>query len=264
MQDYKISIVIDFKVLETLPKLQIEAWGFDPMEAVPAHVLLAAAKEAGQVLVAFGSTGQPVAFTLGFLAKDRVTSQEYLLSHMLAVKPGLQSRSIGYEMKMAQRREALNIGITEIRWTYDPLLTRNANLNLRKLGAKVFSFIENKYGAMQSGLYGELPTDRFVVTWDLNNSTPDYFCETAEILLTPSPENMPLYNPQDLRTENSHYLCQVPLNHEQLRKSNPEMAAKWQMTIRAIAHELLDGRYAVAGFRVNDADNLGEYLFERV
>jgi len=183
---------------------------------------------------------------------------------MLAVKPGLQSRSIGYEMKMAQRQQALDSGLSEIRWTYDPLLTRNANLNLRKLGARVYSFIENNYGAMQSGLYGELPTDRFVVTWDLHNLTPEYFCKTDQIALTLSSENKPLDYREDLKRESRHYLCQVPLNHEHLRKSDTALAAQWQMTLRAISQELFNRGYAVVGFRVNKADNLGEYLFEKV
>ena len=52
-------------------------------------------------------------------------------------------------------------------WTYDPLLVRNARLNLVRLRARGVAFLPNLYGPL-GGLYGGLPTDRFEVLWRLD------------------------------------------------------------------------------------------------
>ncbi len=56
-------------------------------------------------------------------------------SHMLAALPGPAARGVGYALKLAQRAQALDQGIHLVRWTFDPLVARNAWLNLGKLGA---------------------------------------------------------------------------------------------------------------------------------
>jgi len=263
MVEFTVEPVNDYHLLKGLADLQLETWGFDPVEVVPAHVLHAASKECGQVLAALTPGGEAVAFTLGFFSKDRDTGKDYLLSHMLAVKPGLQSRSLGYQMKLAQRDEALKLGIKEVRWTYDPLLTKNANLNIRKLGARVVQFEENKYGEVKSDLYGHLPTDRFVVSWDLKNPSPAYFPPGGEIVLSATVDNKPIMNEASLGTDSSLYIMQVPLNHEQLRKSDMVAAAQWQTSVREISQRLLGHQYAIVGFRVLEGKEVGEYLFER-
>ena len=43
-------------------------------------------------------------------------------------------------------------------WTFDPLVARNAHLNLNKLGAPVEEFVENMYGATNnSPMQGNSP-----------------------------------------------------------------------------------------------------------
>src|SRR4029079_13334122 len=44
---------------------------------------------------------------------------------------------------------------------------RNANLNLRRLGATATEFLENFYGVTTASLHHGLPTDRLLVRWDL-------------------------------------------------------------------------------------------------
>ena len=58
----------------------------------------------------------------------------HLHSHMLATVPEWQSRGVGFALKLAQRAAALDAGFDDVRWTYDPLLARNAWFNLTKLG----------------------------------------------------------------------------------------------------------------------------------
>ena len=46
-----------------------------------------------------------------------------------------RAAGVGYALKLAQRAQALRHGITEMRWTYDPMLFTNARFNLVRLGA---------------------------------------------------------------------------------------------------------------------------------
>ena len=50
-------------------------------------------------------------------------------------------------------------------WTYDPLESRNAYLNVHKLGAACRSYIRDYYGPMADGLNVGLPSDRLRVEW---------------------------------------------------------------------------------------------------
>ena len=58
--------------------------------------------------------------------------------------------------------------LDHITWTYDPLLSRNAYLNITKLGAVCNTYRRSEYGDMRDGLNAGLPSDRFQVDWWIN------------------------------------------------------------------------------------------------
>ena len=68
-------------------------------------------------------------------------------------------------MKTYQREHVLRQGLDLITWTYNPLLARNAQLNIAKLGAVCTTYLPNLYGPMRDGLNAGLPSDRFQVDW---------------------------------------------------------------------------------------------------
>jgi predicted GNAT superfamily acetyltransferase len=55
--------------------------------------------------------------------------------------------------------------IDHITWTYDPLLSRNAYLNIAKLGAVCNTYRRSEYGDLRDGLNAGLPSDRFQADW---------------------------------------------------------------------------------------------------
>ena len=60
---------------------------------------------------------------------------------------------LGTRLKLYQRELLLAAGVGEVRWTYDPLEARNANLNLNHLGVEVAEYVEDMYeGEMGSDL----------------------------------------------------------------------------------------------------------------
>lgn len=86
-----------------------------------------------------------------------------LLSYVTgAVKP-----HAGLELKLHQRRWAMDHGIERIIWTFDPLVRRNAHFNLAKLGARAEAYLENHYGHMPDAINGQDQSDRIRVVWHI-------------------------------------------------------------------------------------------------
>jgi|ERR1700677_1127367 predicted GNAT superfamily acetyltransferase len=167
--------------LEACVDLQVETWGYDPTDVIPRKAFLVWQKVGGQVIGAFDtelhgteSDGGPdslvgfVSALPGFKAGDGVP-QPYLHSHMMAVKAHYRNRGLGVQLKLAQRKEALERGIRLIEWTFDPLEIKNAFLNIHKLGAVVRCYLVDFYGVSSSRLQGGLPTDRLVAEWRLDS-----------------------------------------------------------------------------------------------
>src|SRR5699024_4480105 len=94
----------------------------------------------------------------------------YLCSHMLGIDPAYRSQGIGEQLKWEQQRIAKQLGYQVITWTFDPLQTRNAYLNLTKLRGISSTYVENCYGTLNDGLNKGLPTDRLEVAWHIASS----------------------------------------------------------------------------------------------
>ncbi|MDH6235758.1 hypothetical protein [Cryobacterium sp. CG_9.6] len=132
----------------------------------PDRSMLLALDYAGNtILVALGD-GRPVGAALGFLGWS---GGLHLHSHMAAVVPWRRSHGVGYALKLFQRAVCLEQGITEMRWTFDPLIRRNAHFNLVKLGAEVSLFLPDFYGRLGDLISGSDQSDRFEVRWRLDS-----------------------------------------------------------------------------------------------
>src|SRR4029077_16138055 len=92
---------------------------------------------------------------------------------MLAAVPRLQDRGVGFALKLAQRAVCLDHGIDEVRWTFDPLVARNARFNLAKLGAEGVAVFREFYGPMEARRNPEDRSDRFEVRWRLSSPRVD-------------------------------------------------------------------------------------------
>jgi predicted GNAT superfamily acetyltransferase len=134
-------------------------WG---PQQIPQSNLLRAFAHAGSTLLGAELGDRPVGTTLGFLGWE---GGLHLHSHMTAVIPTHLSSGVGYALKLWQRAVCLREGIGEIRWTYDPLVARNAQFNLVKLGAVVMAMHPNFYGSMDDMVNAGEESDRFEVSW---------------------------------------------------------------------------------------------------
>ena len=70
----------------------------------------------------------------------------------MGVAASYQSRGVGYQLKLAQRELVLDQGIDLVTWTYDPLESRNAYLNIHKLGGVCRTYMRDYYGPLTDGL----------------------------------------------------------------------------------------------------------------
>ncbi|TFD15760.1 GNAT family N-acetyltransferase [Cryobacterium sp. TMT1-21] len=132
----------------------------------PDRSMLLALDFAGNTVLIATAAGKPVGATLGFLGW---TDGIHLHSHMSAVVPWQRSSGVGYALKLFQRSLCLQHGITDMRWTFDPLIRRNAHFNLIKLGAEVVRFLPDFYGRLDDVITGSDCSDRFEMRWRMDS-----------------------------------------------------------------------------------------------
>jgi len=151
---------------EACLRLEREVWKSADIDIVPIPLFVVASETGGQVLGAF-SRNEMVGFTMAMAGwRNR---KPFLHSHMTAVSEAYQGRGIGRQLKLFQRKDALERGIWLVEWTFDPLVTKNAHFNFMVLGAIARRYVPNAYGITTSPLHGALPTDRLVAEWHLRS-----------------------------------------------------------------------------------------------
>lgn len=160
------------RVLETpedmtaVESLQRIVWPGSETDVVPAHMLITAIHNGGLVVGAFVE-GQLVGFVFGFPGIEFTPDgpRPKHCSHMMGIHPSQRNQGIGFALKRAQWQMVRHQGLDHVTWTYDLLLSRNAYLNITKLGAVCNTYRRSEYGDMRDGLNAGLPSDRFLVDW---------------------------------------------------------------------------------------------------
>ena len=89
----------------------------------------------------------------------------HLHSHITGVIPSEQRHGVGLALKRHQREWARVRGMDRIVWTFDPLVRRNAQFNLARLGARAMRYEVDFYGPVRDAINGDDETDRLVVEW---------------------------------------------------------------------------------------------------
>lgn len=146
--------------------IQREVWGFtDPADYASIPLLRVGNTYGGCLLVAEDTGGRIQGFAYALLG--RKAGHDIWWSHMTAVSDEFRGTGVGFDLKVAQRNEALLEGIPEVLWTFDPLRAANAYFNIRKLGVVASAYETSFYGTSTSPLHGRLATDRLVARWDL-------------------------------------------------------------------------------------------------
>lgn len=147
-------------------RMQHAIWGEDFTEIVPATMLKVTQQIGGVTAGAFDASGRLLGFVFGMMGA--IDGRLVHWSDLLAVHPDARNKGLGRRLKLFQRELLLPLGVDRMFWTYDPLVAKNAYLNIVRLGARPTAYVVDMYGAdTHSALHGGIGTDRFVVAWDL-------------------------------------------------------------------------------------------------
>ncbi len=170
MPEWIVHILETPEEMAAVEELQRLVWSAPDIEIVPKDILLAIVHNGGLAIGAFAGS-ELVGASFGFPGFYQTPDGPRLKhhSHILAVHPDWRSKGIGFALKRAQWQMVRKQGLDRITWTYDPLLSRNAHLNVARLGAVCNTYLRSEYGEMLDGLNAGLPSDRFQVDWWLNS-----------------------------------------------------------------------------------------------
>ncbi|KOV82319.1 hypothetical protein [Nocardia sp. NRRL S-836] len=168
-------------------------------------------------------------------------------SMIAAAAPG-----VGLPLKLAQKQWAAGLGARSMRWTYDPLVARNARFNLVKLGAVVTEYTVDFYGPMNDGV-NDGESDRLTVRWDLTGTAVAHESEPRGEVTATAPDGEPLR-----RTDGERIWCRVPHDIVQVRKESPERARQWREAVREVFVDAFD-----RGFVATSMSRDGWYELER-
>ncbi|MCL4214967.1 MAG: GNAT family N-acetyltransferase [Gemmatimonadales bacterium] len=238
-------------------ELQELTWGKGFTEKVPAAMLLVAQKLGGVTAGAFDESGTMLGFVFGVTGvKD---GKLVHWSDMLAVRPEAQGTHLGTRLKEYQRDRCRELGIATIYWTYDPLVARNAHLNLNRMGARAVEYVVAMYGeGTNSPLQGDMPTDRFVIDWAVD---PAKAAKPLAALPSPLPLAVGDAAHEGELVDAPEVGVRVPRDITALAASDLATARRWRFaTRRAFTHYLARG-YTVRGFVADDRG--GTYLLSR-
>lgn len=255
----EIKELTTLEEIEKIGELEKSIWGMTPL---PIHQTLTAVKNGGIVIGAFDNE-KIIGFSYGFAGfKDGFT---YLCSHMLGIDESYRSKRIGQQLKEAQAKSALKKGYAEMHWTFDPLETRNAYLNLSKLGGIVNVYMENAYGKMTDGINKGLPSDRFEVHWFLSSEHRRSFqapsLDDALVLNEVSIKNgVPSFSRVSQQTLTEPvYGVKVPKDFQHVKKIDSTIALNWRLKTREIFQALFKAGYAAV--HLYPEDDTATYIF---
>jgi predicted GNAT superfamily acetyltransferase len=172
------------------------------------HEIIRALGFSGNLVWGAESGGELIGFALGWAGVDE--EGLHVHSHMVATLPDRRHAGVGFALKLAQRAAALDKGIEVMRWTFDPMIARNAWFNLGKLGTLADGFFADFYGAMTDAINAGDRSDRLVTRWMLRREPGPWRCTVGE------PERVP-----------------IPAEYPELRAAEPAAAATERDRVRA-------------------------------
>ena len=222
--------------------LQREAFGLPDLELSPRRHLIVSRAAGGWTLGAFAAE-RMVGF-VHHLAAVRANNDIFGYSHVMAVAKDYQNKGVGARLKWAQRERALGEGRKLIKWTWDPMMSRNAHFNLNRLGAIVDTYIDNFYGVdynLDQGI--GLPSDRLSATWHLDSPRVRAFASGSSVTIGAEPAAR----------------VAIPAEWTSLVKHDPQRARDEQARVRAEFNKAFEQGLVCAGFE--RATEQSRYLF---
>lgn len=157
----------------------------------------------------------------------------HLHSHMTAVVPEFRDQGVGYALKIDQWNWAKKKNYPHLSWTFDPLVRRNAKLNIAKLGVDISAYHPNFYGDMPDALNAGDESDRLMVSWRTDIEAP----KGRELITKP---------------ETADILIEIPEDIVAIRSKNQSESMKWRRQVREQFLAAFEKNGKVVGFSANN------------
>ena len=157
----------------------------------------------------------------------------HLHSHMTAVLDEYRDKGVGYALKIDQWKWAKKNNYSHLSWTFDPLVRRNAKLNIVKLGVDISAYFPNFYGDMPDALNAGDESDRLMVSWRTDIDAP----KARELITKP---------------ETGDILIEIPEDIVAIRSKNQSESMKWRRQVREQFLAAFEKNGKVVGFSANN------------
>ena len=157
----------------------------------------------------------------------------HLHSHMTAVLDQYRDQGVGYALKIDQWIWAKKQKYRYLSWTFDPLVRRNAKLNIVKLGVDISAFYHNFYGEMSDALNAGDESDRLMVSWPTDLEAP----RSRELITHPKSDDI---------------LIEIPEDIVAIRNKDQTESLKWRRQVREQFLSAFEKNGKVVGFSTNN------------
>ncbi|MGA3600728.1 GNAT family N-acetyltransferase [Lysinibacillus agricola] len=263
----RIQKIMTSTEIAEVQTLNAEIWG---SQAIPLHQLLAVVQNGGLVLGAY--LGEKlIGFNYCFVGCRE--GMMYLHSHMIGVEKTYREQGVGELLKHAQQEYAKEHGFQLVRWLFDPLEARMANLSFLKLNAFSYQYENDYYGPLQDDFNEGLPSDRIVIEWwierDQVEDSLDELEEEAEGIVSWSltVDGLPVLDiDSEFRRDQSFYkdayLLPIPQFSQKIKVESPKLAEDWRYKVRTILTTLFEQNYAIVRMKKHD-EYVHSYLLVR-
>jgi predicted GNAT superfamily acetyltransferase len=213
--------------------------------------LLVALAHSGNYVAGAFAADELVGAAAGFLAAP---AGRGLHSHIAGVSARARGRHVGLALKLDQRAWALEAGLAEITWTFDPLVRRNAAFNLRRLRARAAEYLRDFYGEMRDSVNAGDASDRLLVAWPLADDDVATACEGTAVapslppavpVLQVGPDGGPAA--VDAAPGARAVAASTPVDIETMRRERPDLARAWRVALRDTLGDLMAEGAPVVG-----------------
>lgn len=260
---------------EACVALQRQVWGESFSEVVSAGVLKVVQYVGGVAAGAFTEAGDLAGFVFGVSG-----IRDGRLSHWsdtLAVGADFQNRGLGEDLKRYQRSLLLSLRVERVYWTFDPLESKNAYLNIARLGVVAGEYRRDFYGATRSRLHDGIGTDRLVARWDIADARVERrladgaparrvgdgaLGDLPLVNLTTDTADGPVSRAPDLTLDAPRVRLAIPSDIQQIRDRSVALAGAWRGVTRAAFEAYFSHGY-VAREVVRDGAHRSYYVLER-
>ncbi|MFD1040554.1 GNAT family N-acetyltransferase [Virgibacillus byunsanensis] len=247
--------------LHDMQHVEEAVWDMPP---TPVHQTHTALHNGGIILGAF-TEEKMIGFLYSFAGFDGKNA--YLCSHMLGIISTYRKGGLGMRMKFKQADIAKSLGYTKITWTFDPLESLNAYLNLHKLGANGAYYKENHYGSMDDGLNQGLPTDRIKIEWNLDKeqTKKDIHFDEAKLLLRKENDHPVVTDTftNNFSKNEGGWFVTVPAHFQLIKQQDIQLAKNWRYETRKVFQALYSEGYQAKDFIHDGSNDVSYYYFSK-